>query len=183
MIKLQKTAASIGFVRYALHNGITPKFAQVRGNFRNGTDKKKAEESILKFELSEHRKSLIVMSSKLNMLTSKLKNLTTPLFYRYLLRKTLSKLRKKNIEQLKTKTRKLHVLLNSRRSVPPLVNESVPIINLSSYNLDYSALKFGLNQCFVDKNKFVRRTIATEFEALASTIDSFVEQHQKENLS
>ena len=46
MSKLHRSAASIGFTKKALFNEITPKFAQVRGNFINKNDKYKSERSI-----------------------------------------------------------------------------------------------------------------------------------------
>ena len=171
-IKLQKTAASIGFVQYALHNGLTPTFARVKGNFRNKRDKRRAEESILKSELYEHRKTVQAISSKLEDLVTKLREITTPAFCKCLQYLILSKLRKNNIEQLKTKTKKLRILLNKKPGIPNVITESVPVINLSSYDVDTDVLKNGLNHCFIDKNKYERRTIATEFENLASSSSS-----------
>ena len=46
MSKLHRSAASIGFTKKALFKEITPKFAQVRGNFINKNDKYKSERSI-----------------------------------------------------------------------------------------------------------------------------------------
>ena len=47
MSKLHRSAGSIGFTKKALFNKVTPKFAQVRGNFINENDKYKSERSIL----------------------------------------------------------------------------------------------------------------------------------------
>ena len=48
----------------------------------------------------------------------------------------------------------------------------VPIINRSSYNLyNQQQLKLGLDYCFVDKNKDVRRFLAANMEFLAGNID------------
>ena len=41
-------------------------------------------------------------------------------------------------------------------------NYSVPIINLSSYTLndsEYNQLKFGLNHCFINKDKHIKKTV------------------------
>ena len=52
-------------------------------------------------------------------------------------------------------------------------NYSVPIINLSNYNLssqETQQLKLGLDYCFVDKNKDVQRFLAANMESLADSI-------------
>ena len=41
-------------------------------------------------------------------------------------------------------------------------------------------LKYGLNHCFVDKNKFIRRNIAVELENLSNSINRFVQNDEKE---
>lgn len=58
---------------------------------------------------------------------------------------------------------------------------SVPIKNLSSYVLDTTCLNNGLNHCFIDKNKFVKRNIAVELESLAHIVDSNVPAEVKED--
>ena len=52
--KLHRTAGSIGFIKKALYNDITPKFAQVKGNFVNNNDRYKSERSVLLSHLNEH---------------------------------------------------------------------------------------------------------------------------------
>ena len=42
-------------------------------------------------------------------------------------------------------------------------NYSVPIINLSNYTLndsEYNQLKFGLNHCFIYKDKYIKKNVA-----------------------
>ena len=56
----------------------------------------------------------------------------------------------------------------------------MPVINLSSQVLHTKPLKYGLHQTLTDKNKFVKRNIAVELEALAASLDHYVEQSDKE---
>ena len=51
---LHRTSGSIGFIKKALHNEVTPKFAQVKGNFININDRFKSEKSILLSHLNNH---------------------------------------------------------------------------------------------------------------------------------
>ena len=44
--KLHRTSGSIGFIKKALHNEVTPKFAQVKGNFINVNDRFKSEKRV-----------------------------------------------------------------------------------------------------------------------------------------
>ena len=54
MSKLHWSAGSIGFIKKALFNDITPKFVEVRGNFINKNDKYKSERSILLLRVNHH---------------------------------------------------------------------------------------------------------------------------------
>ena len=47
---------------------------------------------------------------------------------------------------------------------------AVPVINLSSKDLDTKPLKYGLHHIFTDKNKCVKRNIAVELELLATSL-------------
>ena len=63
-------------------------------------------------------------------------------------------------------------------------NYSVPIINLSSYTLndsEYNQLKFGLNHCFINKDKHIKKDIATNMESLAYSASKQVDPSQLEN--
>ena len=53
-------------------------------------------------------------------------------------------------------------------------------INLSSQVLDTKPIKYGLHQSFTDKNKFVKRNVAVELEALAARLDHYVQQSDEE---
>ena len=90
----------------------------------------------------------------------------------------LAILRRSNLEQLKRKNNKSRILFlkvaKNRHSYQVLV------INLSSKGLDTKPLKFDLHQSFTDKNKFVKRNVAVEVEALADFLDHYFEQFDKE---
>ena len=64
--KLQRTAASIGFIRNALHNDVTPTFAKVTGNINNENLRKKAEKNNLRAELNEHCTNIQSLSTEIN---------------------------------------------------------------------------------------------------------------------
>ena len=90
----------------------------------------------------------------------------------------LAALRRSNLKQLKRKNNKLRIL-----SLKILKNADfyqVVVINLSSQVLDTKRLKYRLHQSFTDKNKFVKRNVAVEIEALAASLDHYVKQSDKE---
>ena len=47
----------------------------------------------------------------------------------------------------------------------------VPVLNLSTENINTAPLRYELHHSFTDKNKYVKRNVATEFEILASLLD------------
>ena len=63
-------------------------------------------------------------------------------------------------------------------------NYEVPIINLTDIKISTiikSYLKFSLPHSSVDKNKYTKINITTEFEYLAYRVDSSVPNDEKEN--
>ena len=61
-------------------------------------------------------------------------------------------------------------------------SSKVPTINLSSaQSIDISPLEHGLKQCFVDKNKYIKKDIAVEFETLCNSVDKDISPDDKEN--
>ena len=91
----------------------------------------------------------------------------------------LKTLRKENTFQLSTKNKKLR---NLRPKQSSYNYSKVPIINLSSVqSIDISSLEHGLKQCFVDKNKYIKKDVAVEFETLCSSIDKDISLDDKEN--
>ena len=76
--------------------------------------------------------------------------------------------------QLKTKNNKI------RNLRPKNANKTVPVKNLSGYDIDTSSLKHPLNHSFIDKSKFIKRDLAVEFESSAASVDELVTQEQKD---
>ena len=81
-----------------------------------------------------------------------------------------------NIQQLKTKNKKMHELKPKEQHIP----YQVPIINLSDCNIDFSCLKYHLNHSFVDRNRFIKRDLGVELESFAANVDEFVSKEVKE---
>ena len=75
----------------------------------------------------------------------------------------ISALRKESKSQLRCKSSKLFRLI-------PTIKDSryqVPILNLSTENINTTPLRYGLHRSFTDKNKYVKRNVAVELETLA----------------
>ena len=49
-------------------------------------------------------------------------------------------------------------------------------------SIDISPLEHGLKQCFEEKNKYIKKDIAVEFETLCSSVDKDISPDDKENL-
>ena len=61
----------------------------------------------------------------------------------------------------------------------------VPVINLFSVQLsdkELSQLSFGLDHSYVDKNKYVKKNLAANFESLAHAVNSEILNEEKEDL-
>ena len=66
----------------------------------------------------------------------------------------------------------------------PTSSYKVPVVNLSNTilkNCDLQELQYGLDHCFVDKNKNTKRNLATSLEAVAERATPIVEDSEKEN--
>ena len=58
-------------------------------------------------------------------------------------------------------------------------NYNVPVLNIPSFpNLDTSCLKYGLNHCFINKHRSVKKELAIELEAAADRINYVVPVHE-----
>ena len=88
-------------------------------------------------------------------------------------------LREENKKQLETKNKKLLKLIGRSDEVH-YTNASVPVINLSSVEYSTECFRHGLDHSYIDKNKYVKRNIAVEFEALALSVDGAVKPENKE---
>ena len=80
-IQKKKTAGSIGFIKKALCHEITPKFAQVQGNFINKKNKYKAEKVYFLSHLNDHVCSLKRFCKKHYSHCTELRQLTGKFLY------------------------------------------------------------------------------------------------------
>ena len=80
--------------------------------------------------------------------------------------------------QLKCKNNKLQRFISQK---PIKRNDyNIPVVNLWSEELDVEKLRYGLHHSYTNKNKYIKRDIAVEFESLATILDPFVNQSSKE---
>ena len=80
------------------------------------------------------------------------------------------------------KNKKLDRLITYSPSITPDYN--MPIINLSTINLnqkELNQLKMGLDYSFIDKNKHVKKNIATSMENVAEAVDKDLDNEQRED--
>ena len=76
----------------------------------------------------------------------------------------------------------LNLIKHKRK--PCNTNYSVPIINLSNYNLsnqERQQLKLGLDYCFVNKDKDVQRFLAANMESLADSVKGNIDHKNLEH--
>ena len=81
-----------------------------------------------------------------------------------------------NIQQFKTKNKKIHKLKPKEQHIP----YQVPVINFSDYDIDSSCLKYSLHHSFIDKSRFIKWDLGVELESLAANVDEFVSPEVKE---
>ena len=178
--KLQRTASSLAFVKKAIVNKVTPTFAKVTGNISNENYRKKAEMNNLKTELNTHNRNLRELIDKQHKIRENIRNTYGNRFHNFVHYLVLKTLRENNIKQLQTKNQKLFNLTGKHNNTQ-YVKLSIPIINLSSQDLDTTILeKTGLNHSYIDKNKFMKRELIVELETLANTVDNTVKPENKE---
>ena len=154
----------------------TARFAKRKGNFMSSIDKKQAEKKVIKKHLFEHRNNLKHLKLRHYKIINELLKLLGKVILRILLIDLCNSLCKRNILQLKTQNNKI------RNLRPKHANKisQVPVKNLSDYDTDTSSLKYGLRHSFIDKNKFIKRDLAVEFESLVTTADKLITLEQKE---
>ena len=174
--KIQRTASSIGFLNQCVYYNVTQTFAKVRVYFSTVRDKHHVGKKIIKKQLSDHHSNLKCLTSKHFELSRNLLQLVSKVIFRTLLRNISNSLRISNIQQLKTKNKKIRKLKPKR----PHILYQVPIINLSDYDTDSSCLKYDLHHSFIDKNRFIRRDFVVELEPLAGSVGEFVSPEVKE---
>ena len=174
--KIQKTASSIGFIDYALTNNITPTFARITVQFINQKDRLDAERKLLFSHLLDHKKKLKTLCNDQNDIAMKIQQNSSKLFQKLIYRNVFINLSKENYTQLNTKVKKIKRLKPRKR-----FDFNVPVVNISSQSLNTEPLRFGLHHCFVDKNKYTKQNIAMELENIATNVDRYVQNEEKEN--
>ena len=76
------------------------------------------------------------------------------------------------------KNKKLKCLIDLKIKNSDTNTFSVPVINLSSHVLteqEHEYLKYGLKNCFIDRNKNVKKYLSAELETLAQQTSDCVE--------
>ena len=179
--KLQRTAASIGFVQRALWNRCTPTFAVVNGNFASEDHRYAAVKSILKANLQEHTLKLRRVNADLSIFRTAFVSKHGTGAFKLIHRMVSKSLRLERFDSLSTKNKKLSKLMKSKHESEDF---SVPIINLSSQVIADATLhylRYGLNHSFIDKNRHVKLNHLSEFELLLNQVSSSIPVGQHED--
>ena len=182
-VKLHNASASIGFIKKCLHLHITPKFAKVHGQFIEDNEKHNAERSVLCSHLRRHISTLNDLTTSHRDASQELLSITGGVIFNLLLKKINITSRTLRLSSFQTKNKKLLLLRRTYNNNHKLYD--IPVINLSSVELtkkELWQLSYGLDHSFVDKNKHVKKTIASSFESLAQSIDNTVSNEERENL-
>ena len=107
---------SIGFIKKALHNEVTPKFAQVKGKFININDRFKSEKSIFLSHLNNHVRSHKLLILKHHYFLIKLKDECGTVKIAAVLRHISTIQQKERMDSFKTKNHKLARLIQVKNS-------------------------------------------------------------------
>ena len=180
VLKLHKSSSSIGFILRCLFKKFTPKFAKVQGQFLRKGDIWEAEKAKLKSHLSSHYQDLHEQCNVLQNQCSWLTNKTSAIYTKFVLNRIPINQRHFRTELFHTKNEKLKRMLPKE----PMSSYKVPVVNLSNTilkNCDLQELQYGLDHCFVDKNKNTKRNLATSLETVAERVTPIVEDSEKEN--
>jgi len=146
----------------------------------NRDEKHQAERRLLLTHVLKHNKTLKELSEQYVIILNELQSIVGPLLLNLLLKRIDQYFRKKRLESFLTKNKKLSNLR------PPIEYRAyeIPVINLSSKELtrkETQQLSYGLDHCFVDKNKYVKQNIAASMEVLAEEFSDEVPNTEKEN--
>ena len=182
VLKLHKSSSSIGFILRCLFKKFTPKFAKVQGQFLRKADIWEAEKAKLKSHLSSHYQDLHEQWNLLQNQCSWLTNKTSAIYTKFVLNRIRINQRHFRTESFHTKNEKLKRMLPKE----PTSSYKVPVVNLSNTilkNCDLQELQYGLDHCFVDKNKNTKRNLATSLEAVAERATPIVEDQKKKIFS
>ena len=155
--KIQRTASSIGFIRKSLHISIVPTFAKVKGQFIESKDQIKAEEGVLKSHLLNHKKNFQYLLNCHKHLSNEIFQQVGSVLYKSTKRNILLTLHSNTLQQLQCKNKKLHKLISNKKINKKKDSYTVPVMNLSSKDLDTKPLKYGLHRSFTDENKICQK--------------------------
>ena len=117
----------------------------------------KAEKSILQSHLTAHKHNLKDLCIKYTVISDSLKNKVAMLLFNCLYSFMLRSSREDNINQSKCKNKKLCRLISKKPVNRD--NYNMPVINLSSYELNVRGLKYGLHQSFIVKIDILREIL------------------------
>ena len=157
-----------------------PTFAKGKGQFIESKDRIKDEQGLLKRHLLNHKKNLQYLLNCRKHLSNAIFQQDGSLLNKSIRRNILLTLYSNNLQQLQCKNKKLHQLIPNKKSKKNKNSYTIPVISLSSEDLDTKPLKYGLHHSFTDKNKYVKRNIALELESLVRSLIKFVDQSLKE---
>ena len=139
-----------------------------------------AEKEILKSHLSSHYQDLHEQCDLLQNQCSWLTNKTSAIYTKFVINRIRINQRHFRTEMFHTKNEKLKRMLPKE----PTSSYKVPVVNLSNTilkNCDIQQIQYGLDHCFVDKNKNSKRNLATSLETVAERVTPIVEDSEKEN--
>ena len=114
---------------------------------------------------------------------SNLLQLVSKVIFRILSGNISNSLSMSNIQQLKTRNKKIHKPIPSTIQVQINYNTNtniqVPIISLPDYDIDCFCLKYGLHHSFIDKIRFIKRDLGVTLESVAANVDEFVSPKER----
>ena len=132
--------------------------------------------------LNKHIEDLIAIAKEHEDFKQELyKNIGKNLLY-LLLSRSSNTLIKERTDSFRTKNEKISKLVrqsNIRESV-----YTIPIINLSTLVLlsaEKDQLKLGLDYSFTDKNKYIKKNLAANFESISARVAGKIDNEEKED--
>ena len=183
LLKMHNTASSIGFIKKCIHFRVTPKFAQIKGQFLKKSAQSQAERKLMLDHILNHLQTLQKLSRELRDETFSLEFFTGKFLCRALIQANVNKLQQKRLDSFRVKNRKLRSLIGNN-SIAYVSSYCIPIVNISDTELtekEERALSFGLEHSFVDKNKSIKSFLAANLEGVAESVDKAVDPNEKEN--
>ena len=179
--KVQRRAASIGFVKKALYQEVTPKFALVKGQFKTGRDKWKCEQRVMLSHLQDHQNTLKSFIKECNTLLIYMINNYEKMFCNIFTNRIMNRLRESRMVSLETKNKKLRCLIELKQPLPQ--HKQVPIANLTKCILSVlkrSQLELWLDYSFINKSKNQRKFLEANLESICQKVDKDIGQGMKE---